>query len=338
VNILKSSINGKNIQKNVKIFHKKLHKVLIIVYNKALCHFTLIEERCMEEPIKRKKRRFRSQHRGHIIYAALVAVGLFLIGFALTDLLTGEQEYSAARSEYESLRELSPVMSMISSGLIRPAGNPTTRDAEEAEPAQVSVDEQMPEDALSSSDSAGFPISDLPVSPNDPLAELSEMNPDFIGWIYIEGVLDYPVVRGRDNDRYLNVTFKGSNNPSGAIFMDNRNSKGFGDPVCVLFGHNMRDGSMFKPLHKYSSRTFLEEHPDIVIVTASGDVLYYRIFAAKYESSRDLLYELCLSDWSANPSEFRNAPDGTSHFLVLSTCTNSEDKEERLRVFAALEG
>ena len=318
----------------------------------------------MKEPSKTKKARLRSLRKEHIVYAALVAVGLFLVGFAVNDLLTGELEYTAARSEYDSLRELFPVPSMISSGLISPPGSHLTRDADEA--AQIPVwvaadgiadgiadgtadgiaggtadgtaDEPAPEDVLSSPDSEDFPLSDLPRSQDDPLAELSGMNPDFIGWIYIEGVLDYPVVRGRDNERYLNVTFKGSSNPSGAIFMDYRNSKGFDDPVCVLFGHNMRDGSMFKALHKYSSKTFLEEHPDIVVVTASGDVLYYRIFATKYEGSRDLLYELSLSERSANPTEFRGAPDGASRFLILSTCTNSEDREERLRVIAALVG
>jgi len=312
----------------------------------------------MKEPSKTKKARSRSLRKEHIVYAALVMVGLFLVGFAVNDLLTGELEYTAARAEYESLRELYPVMSMISSGIIGPPGSAPLQDAAEEAAARVPV--WVPEDgsenglangpadgpafdpaqeeALPSPDSGGFPISDLPASPDDPLAELGVMNPDFIGWIYIEGVLDYPVVRGRDNDRYLNVTFKGTNNPSGAIFMDHRNSKGFDDPVCVLFGHNMRDGSMFKALHKYSSKAFLEEHPDIVIVTASGDVLYYRIFMAKYEGSRDLLYDLSLSENSANPPEFRDAPDGASRFLILSTCTNSEDKEERLRVIAALVG
>ena len=326
----------------------------------------------MKEPSKTKKARSRSLRKEHIVYAALLAVGLFLVGFAVNDLLTGEFEYTAARSEYDSLRELFPVPSMISSGLISPPSSPLTRDAEEA--AQIPVwiaadgtedgtanrtedgtedgsadgttdgtadglaDEPAPEGALSSPGSGGSQISGLPASPGDMLAELSGINPDFIGWIYIEGVLDYPVVRGRDNDRYLNVTFKGTNNPSGAIFMDHRNSKGFDDPVCVLFGHNMRDGSMFKALHKYSSKGFLEEHPDILIVTASGDALYYRIFSVKYEGSRDLLFDLSLSGKTANPSEFRGAPDGASRFLILSTCTNSEDKEERLRVIASLVG
>jgi len=337
----------------------------------------------MKKDIIRKKRRFRSLHRGYIYYAALVAVGLFLIGFAVNDLLTVEQEYSAARSEYESLRELSPVLSILSRDLSKAETDPAPQDIREAGPVEVipaadrtmdtgvrSAVEDTAEDTLEaaassqgnlpgqgnssnqgnstsqggSSSQENANTREMPASNSrapgrtDPLVELIGMNQDFVGWIYIEGVLDYPIVRGADNDRYLNVTFGGNNNASGAIFMDSRNIRGFEDPVCVLFGHNMRDGSMFKPLHKYSSRAFMEEHPEIIVVTSDGEVLYYRIYAAKYEGSRDLLYELCLPDWSAKPSEFRDAPDGASHFLVLSTCTNSEDKEERLRVFAALEG
>ena len=291
----------------------------------------------MKEPSKIKKVRSRSLRKEHIVYAALVAVGLFLVGFAVNDLLTGEFEYTAARAEYDSLREFSPIMSIIPRDSLLPAGNPAPEGTADGESAQE-ITEGSP-DGTDIPGMPGMPPSDLPFSEQaDLLAGLKEINPDFIGWIYIEDVLDYPVVRGRDNDRYLNVTFKGTNNPSGAIFMDHRNAKGFDDPVCVLFGHNMRDGSMFKALHKYSSKGFLEEHPDILIVTASGDVLYYRIFSVKYEGSRDLLYELSLSGKTANPSEFRGAPDGASRFLILSTCTNSEDREERLRVIAALVG
>jgi len=290
----------------------------------------------MKEPALKEKKRFKSLHRGHIFYAALVVAGLFLIGFAITDLLTGELEYSAARSEYESLREFSPVMSIIPRDSVQPAGTPSPRGTADAESAleisELSLEEEIP-------GMPGMPISDLPLSEQaDMLAGLKEINPDFVGWIYIEDVLDYPVVRGRDNERYLDVTFQGRTNPSGAIFMDYRNKQGFFDPVCVLYGHNMRNGTMFKPLHKYSSRTFLEEHNQIIVVTLSGEVLYYRIFAARYEESKDLVYELSLSDRSANPYELRGAPDGASHFLILSTCTNDEEDYGRLHVYAALEG
>jgi len=291
----------------------------------------------MKEPASKEKKRFRSLHRGHIFYAALVAAGLFLIGFAVTDLLTGELEYSAARSEYESLREFSPVMSIIPRDSLLPAGDPAPQGTADGESAQE-ITELSPDDA-DIPGMPGMPLSSLPFSEQaELLVSLKEINPDFVGWIYIEDVLDYPVVRGRDNARYLDVTFQGRSNPSGAIFMDYRNKQGFFDPVCVLYGHNMRNGTMFKPLHKYSSKTFLEEHQQIIVVTLSGEVLYYRIFAARFEESKDLVYELSLSDRSANPYELRGAPDGASHFLILSTCTNDEEDYGRLHVYAALEG
>ena len=328
------------------------------MYNKLLCRLTLIEERCMKKPISRNKKRIRLLRKSYIIYAALIAAGLLLIAFAITDLITGELEYAAARNEYESLREFSPVMSIIGGGLYQSKRGTSPPDAAEAEPAQEAGFAQEAESAqegftltqgavtsvpvskeVQESPPPKIPLSELPESEQAGLlAELKGINPDFVGWIYIRGVVDYPVVRGSDNECYLDTTFYGNNNPSGAIFMDFRNLNGFDDSVCAIFGHNMRNGTMFQRLHKYSDRAFLETHPYVVVVTEKGEVLYYRVFAARYEHSRDLLNELCLSDKSADPAEFIGAPDGASQFLVLSTCTNSLDKDERFHVYAALEG
>lgn len=299
----------------------------------------------MKEPIKIKKNRTWSLHRGqfgHFFYAVLVVVGLFLIGAASQELMTGEMEYSAARTEYESLREQYPIITMllqnadisaqISAGSTNPSGGLDIVPGAESEALNMDPDS---EDDYT--DEAEDPVSGMPVSQqDDPLAGLIEVNRDFVGWIFIEGVIDYPVVRGQDNERYLNLTFSGKYNPSGAIFMDSRNSKDFGEQVCVVYGHNMKDGSMFAPLHKYRDPSFMAEHPHIIVVTSDGEVLFYKIFAARYESALDLIGDLGFTSGAAVSAELRGAPEGANSFLILSTCNNSADTEGRLRVYAAL--
>jgi len=173
-------------------------------------------------------------------------------------------------------------------------------------------------------------------SPQGPLDELAGINPDFVGWISIDGVIEYPIVRGRDNNRYLRVTFAGQRNGSGAIFMDYRNTMGFLDTVCIIYGHNMKNGTMFAPLNRYADRAFLEEHPDITVVTSDGEILKYRIFAAKRVCVWDAIYDLKHSSSAAAAKALGDAPDGAGNYLLLSTCTPSVEKDERMLVYAAL--
>jgi len=50
-----------------------------------------------------------------------------------------------------------------------------------------------------------------------------EINPDYVGWLKIDGTnIDFPIVRGNDNEKYLTTTFKGEENILGAVFMDYR--------------------------------------------------------------------------------------------------------------------
>ena len=74
---------------------------------------------------------------------------------------------------------------------------------------------------------------------------LRAINKDIVAWIQIPGIgVDYPVVQGKDNDHYLHYTFDGKANKAGSIFLDYRNRKDFTDSKVILYGHNMKDGSM----------------------------------------------------------------------------------------------
>jgi len=244
-----------------------------------------------------------------------------MIGYSALNLLGIQRENESARSEYDQLRELRPAMFTDQSGFSLQQ-TLSGQDAERYALFHPLVTNQSFSDFLE------------PEQP-DPLAGLAEINRDFVGWIMIGDFIDYPVVRGRDNSRYLDTTFSGQKNVSGAIFMDHANTRGFDETVAVLYGHNMRNGTMFAPLHRYRDRSYMAENPNILILTAKGELLLYRIFAARVTDVDDRDADLGFLSGATTSGVFRNAPAGSNRFLVLSTCT-SVDENERLRIYAAL--
>ena len=90
---------------------------------------------------------------------------------------------------------------------------------------------------------------------------LTKINPDVIGWLTLNGtVVDYPVVKGEDNDYYLNHLYTGEYNSLGTLFVDFRNSYPFNDKITTIYGHSMLNGSMFFILERYKRQDFYEEH------------------------------------------------------------------------------
>ena len=97
---------------------------------------------------------------------------------------------------------------------------------------------------------------------------LRAINPDVVGWIYVEGTdINYPIVQGKDNDYYLSHNFDGSTSSSGAIFLDMDNDPDLESDNNILYGHNMLDGSMFAQITKFKEQDFLEKNYHIIIAT-----------------------------------------------------------------------
>ncbi|HBU11664.1 MAG TPA: hypothetical protein DEB31_02710 [Clostridiales bacterium] len=175
--------------------------------------------------------------------------------------------------------------------------------------------------------------------PAPPLS-LSEINSDYIGWITIPDTrVDYPMVQGSDNVRYLTTSFEGSYNAAGAIFMEVANTEVFASRHAVLYGHNMNNGAMFGELAQYADAAWLADHSRIDIVTADNQVLTYRVFAARKTDVWDAAYRVAFAD-DADFTAFAaalGAPAGVPRMLTLSTCTTGGADEERYLVHAALE-
>lgn len=95
---------------------------------------------------------------------------------------------------------------------------------------------------------------------------LRDINPDIVGWIKIPGTrIDYPVVQGKDNEEYLHKTFSKKQNRSGSVFLDVNCKKDFSSDNSVIYGHHMKDGSMFAELVKFRDPAFVKRHKRILL-------------------------------------------------------------------------
>lgn len=98
---------------------------------------------------------------------------------------------------------------------------------------------------------------------NDTLSfvELKEINPEVAGWITVFGTkIDYPIVQGENNDKYVNTDAMGTYSLSGSIFMDYRNDRYFKDYNTIVYGHHMVKSAMFGDIEKFENLKFFNTH------------------------------------------------------------------------------
>ena len=116
--------------------------------------------------------------------------------------------------------------------------------------------------------------------------KLEEINPDIIAWIEIPGLeISYPVVQGKDNEYYLHHLITGEKHKSGSIFMDFHNQEDLSDRNSIIYGHNMKDGSMFGTLDQYQEQSLYQNYPCFYMYVP-GYVYEYQIFSC-YEAPTD---------------------------------------------------
>lgn len=173
-------------------------------------------------------------------------------------------------------------------------------------------------------------------------AKLSEINPEVVGWIHFEepSVINYPIVQGEDNDKYLTMSFEGKQNGAGCIYMDADNKSDFSDKNTFVYGHNRRNGHMFGALTNYKDVEYFRNHPQFEIYTPDGYKSTYQIFSVtivdsasdsykrvyvnekEYSNYIDMVKKLSIYDTGVEVTE-------DSYIVSLSTCTNVRI-EERL--------
>ena len=186
--------------------------------------------------------------------------------------------------------------------------------------------------------------SENPFTVNPKLNGLKEINPDVIGWIEIPDTnIDYPIVQGEDNRYYMEHTVYGTENAAGSIFMEAQNEGDFSDLVTFLYGHRMRDGSMFGNLKYYESEDYWNSHSEIYVSTYEEEMIY-DIFSVHRAAVGEETYALFFEAGDAydgylqaeeNKSWYDTGieADRNSQVLVLVTCT-ADSKDERIVVLA----
>ena len=169
--------------------------------------------------------------------------------------------------------------------------------------------------------------------------ELLEINPDTIGWIrfYPEPeIINYPIVQGDDNDYYLKKTFSANENTLGAIFLNVYNRPDFSDKNSIIYGHRMKDGSMFRKLEDYKDKEFWEANPYFYIYTPDGKELTYHIYSAgTVLDTADTYLTSFGSDadfqdfikYTKSTADYDTGVEVTTddRVVTLSTCTASSD-------------
>lgn len=152
------------------------------------------------------------------------------------------------------------------------------------------------------------------------LSALIAANGDCLGWLSIDGTrISYPVMYTPDDpQKYLRRNFYGQYSQSGVPFLDGRCDTN--STNLIIYGHNMKNGTMFSDLNEYLNTGFLNAHRTVKLETADGMFLFTVIEALKTST--------------ANAWYDRIACEDGSRYLILSTCYGS-GKDGRLLIIAA---
>lgn len=127
---------------------------------------------------------------------------------------------------------------------------------------------------------------------------LEEINPELYAWIFVPGTrIDYPVAQHADQDQtyYLKHNMYGEPEFAGCIYTETGNRTDFTDRNTVIYGHNMKNGSMFQNLHRFADEDFFEKNTEVLLYLPDR-ILQYEIFAAYESDDRHILKSYDFND------------------------------------------
>lgn len=166
---------------------------------------------------------------------------------------------------------------------------------------------------------------------------LTAENGDTVGWVEMPGLeVSYPVVQTTDNEYYLKRSFRKETSRSGSIFMDTRNDPELSDRNTIIYGHNMKNGSMFGKLKHYREEGFLEENP-VFYYYRPGHVYQCQIISCRSVGAVTEEYPVGFSD-SKDFMEYLESIKGKSWYdsgveakendrlIMLSTCMGKSNE------------
>ena len=183
--------------------------------------------------------------------------------------------------------------------------------------------------------------------PRHDLAALQDENSDCVGWLAIpDTTVDYPVVwTPEEPEHYLRRDFYGNHASGGTPFLDGRNEAQAKGQNLIVYGHNMLDGSMFKPIVQYLEPNSRQTHQDIYL-ELNGTQYHYQVLAALETNTRSPVYTYTDLNDIAEIEDFHSmlleetgldAIPQAEGYLTLSTC-NNQGGDSRVLVVAVLVG
>ena len=251
-----------------------------------------------------------------IIRAILFVAALCVFLYSAYRLYIIYHGYAAADAEYDNLADefTKPV------GKKEPDSTPTPTPT----PAPVKSEEGQVVDIIEDADP--------PVEVD--WENLKAINPDIVGWLYVDAQdnINYPICHTTDNEYYLHKTFRREYLYAGSIFEECLNSGDFTDPNTIVYGHNMKSGSMFGMLKYLRGQEKYDSAPYFWILTPQGNYRYH-IYAAFQTAVDSEVYNLFTArgkeflEWErrlqASSEVSNNVPLTENDFTVtLSTCTS----------------
>ncbi|MCD8117537.1 MAG: class B sortase [Oscillospiraceae bacterium] len=250
------------------------------------------------------RRRRQKKNIPLIIVAVVLALGMVIAGWRLISILLN---YQRDRSAYNDL-----------------ASNAISALAETDDDADTDTTDTDTDDT--DSDSYVPIIVDWEY--------LESINTDIVGWIYCpDTVINYPVVQTSDNEYYLKRGFNQQSNTSGTLFADVSSVIGINMCNFIVYGHNMKDGSMFGSIEGYVDQSYYEEHPVMYYLTPTETYRIDLIAAHIVESTLDNYpgyfdstadYQTYLNQLTSASLFTTSATVSTDYQLItLSTCDYS---------------
>ncbi len=173
-------------------------------------------------------------------------------------------------------------------------------------------------------------------------------NEDIYAWLYVPGTdVDYPVLQHpTDNSYYLNNNLDGTSGYPGCIYTELYNSKDFTDFNTVLYGHNMKNGTMFRTLHNFEDADTFDEY-NYIYIYLPDDILVYQIFRAyKFNNSHLMVVFNYDSEYGINEyistiqtyksltsnsnDELLESLTAEDRIITLSTCCSGDSSSRYL--------
>ena len=248
---------------------------------------------------------------GGIFWKLLFLVALCVFCFSMYQLVNIYLGYKKGVDEYHAVAEATTVQS--------------------SEPLEVVEEKKDEEGNL-------IPEEELTVNPPEvDFDALKAINDDVVGWLELEAIpsISYPIAQGEDNEYYLHRTIKKTYNFAGSVFIDSTNASDFSDCNTIIYGHNMKNGSMFGKLKQmYESKKY-KDSKYLWICTPNGKYRY-EIFSMQYAkvgsdvytlfSAHDEQFEAYVKKMAIQSKVDMKALElGKDDYVVtLSTCTSDE--------------